>query len=278
MAEWTRNTPWRQGHLLSKESAAALGLIHTTHPDDTIVIVASHDCDLTQLPEKEPQVEVIVGRRITVLDGNNTHAKSSRTLHIEFQGAAGIRSEFVITEKRNVLKTALADHAPTSDARLSPSDLATFQLWLASRYRRSAFPDEFENRLKEAGLHEKIANVLRPSGDLIIAIFFDVDNGQEIIHTGQDDVYILDIYILYSTENDDAAALATANAAKAAIEEAFRSKLFNAGSLSWGNIELRYVEVISEEAMTYRQSRLLKKWRLDHISMGADPQQPVSTE
>jgi hypothetical protein len=154
MSEWTRNTPWRQGHLLSDAAIQAIGCTHPEYPDDAVVIVATHDCDLAQLPAKEPQVEVVVGRRIQKLDGNNTHAKSSRTLHIGFEGDGQLLAEFVVTEKRSIPKNVLVEFGPETNAKLSPPDLATFQLWLASRYRRSAFPDEFERRLIKSGLAE----------------------------------------------------------------------------------------------------------------------------
>jgi len=278
MAEWTRNTPWRQGHLLTNEAVTATGLNHPEYPVDIVVIVASHDCDLAQLPDKEPQVEVVVGRRIQTLDGNYTHAKSSRTLHIEFEGDKTFFAEFIITEKRSIPKKALLDFAPATNLRLSPPDLAIFQQWLASRYRRSAFPDEFERRMNKSGLSDKIAKAVKPSGTMITAIFFDVDEGQEVARTGPDDVYVLDIYLLNASEPDFYAAEASANNAKAEIERAFKTKLFDTQSSKWQSIELRYVDVISEDAMTYHEFKYLKKWRLDHISMGADPQQPVLAE
>ncbi|MBI5142029.1 MAG: hypothetical protein HZA20_07540 [Nitrospirae bacterium] len=278
MPEWTRDTPWRQGHLLASESVAALGLIHPTHPGDTVVIVATHHCDLTQLPDREPHVEVIVGYRIQKLNGLNTHAKSPRTLHLEFEGNKPLLAEFVSAEKRSILKESLIDFTPDNDSRLSPSELVTFQLWLASRYRRSAFPNEFERRLSAAKLSDKIAKAVKPHGKMITAVFFDVDEGQEICHEGLDDVYVLDVTLLHTTEPDFYAAEAAANQAQAEIEQAFRARLFNAETGNWQGIELRYVDVISEEAMSYRQSKALKKWRLDHISLGADPQQPVLAE
>ena len=278
MPEWTRNTLWRQGHLLTVEAVTANDLIHPEFPEDTVVIVATHNCDIVQSPEKEPQVEVVVGRRILAPDGNYTHAKSSRTLHITFAGDEPLLAEFVITEKHSILKEQLGAFEPEAKHQLPPSSLVTFQSWLASRYRRSAFPDEFERRFNASGLDDKIAKAVRPHGEMITAVFFDVDEGQEIARTGPGDVYVLDIYLLHVTSPDFNAAEASANQAKADIENGFRSKLLDGQSGNWKSIELRYVEVISEEALTYLQSKLLKKWRLDHISLGADPQQPVLAE
>lgn len=278
MPEWTRNSPWRQGNLLTAETVTAINLSHPSYPDETVVIIATHDCDLAQLPDKEPYIEVIIGRRILKLDGNNTHAKSSRTLHIAFEGSEPMLVEFVIIDKCNVDKQILADFAPDTNFKLSPSGLSTFQLWLATRYRRSAFPDSFERRMKESGLAGKIAKTVRQYGDMITAVFFDVDEGQEISRATPDDVYVLDIMLLHETEPDFKAAEEAANTVKKAIEQAFKSKLYDASSSKWHSIELRYVDAISEETLTYRQSRLLRKWRLDHISLGTDPQQPLLAE
>ena len=275
MPGWTRKTPWRQGHLLTDKAVTALDLLHQEYPDDTVIIVATHDCDLAQVPDKEPQVEVVVGHRIDELDGNNTHAKSSRTLHIGFEGKKPLLAEFTITEKFSIDKNMLVGFDPENTARLSPSDLTTFQLWLSSRYRRSAFPDEFESRLKESGLTSKIAKAVKPHGKMITAVFFDVDEGQEVARSGPEDVYVLDIFLLHATEPDFNAAELAANIAKKTLKNAFETKLFDKKSGGWRGVELRYIDVISEDAMTYRQSKLLKKWRLDHISLGAEPQQPV---
>jgi hypothetical protein len=278
MPEWTRNFPWRQGNLLTDEAVKAINLFHPRFSDDTVVVVATHDCDLAQSPDNEPHVEVIIGRRIQKLDGNNTHAKSSRSLHIEFSDSAPMLAEFVVTEKRIIEKNALVDFNPDEDYKLSPSNLSTFQLWLASRYRRSAFPDEFERRMKESGLTRKISKSAKQHGKMITAVFFDVDEGHDIPHAGPKDVYTLGIILLHETEPDFNAAEIEANKAKAAIEHAFMSKLYDEKSGFWQSIELKYIEVVSEESLSYRQSKLLRKWRLDHISLGDDPQQSVLAE
>ena len=274
---WSRHTPWRQGHLLPPDAIAALGIVHSDSAEP-VVIAISHDCDLAQLPEKEPDVEVIVGRQISVLDSRNTHAKSFRKLHLTFKGDDEFFAEFVITAKTSIPKENLVGFAPITDRTLSPSERTTLQLWLASRYRRSAFPDEFERRLTENKLDKKISKAMELHGSTISAVFFDVDEGQDLSHSGEDDVYLLDIYLLHPDEPDFQAAEATAIKAKGAIEKAFKDKLFDSRTGTWRNVELRYVEVISETTLTYQQSKFLKKWRLDYISLGSAPQQPVLAE
>jgi hypothetical protein len=256
MMEWTRNSPWRQGNLLTDETVTAINLFHPSYPDDTVVIIATHDCDLAQLPDKEAYIEVIIGRRIQNLDGNNTHAKSPRTLHIAFEGSEPMLAEFVITDKHIIDKNVLAGLTPETTFQLSPSGLSVFQLWLASRYRRPAFPDGFNDRMKESGLAGKIAKAVKQYGEMITAVFFDVDEGREVARILPDDVYVLDIILLHNTEPDFNAAEAAANKVKAEVENAFKVKLLDNRSGNWQDIELRYVDVFSEEALTYRQSKI----------------------
>ena len=256
MAEWNRDTPWRQGHLLGSDAVAALGLRHCIEPEQTLVIVASHDCDLTQHPDGEPVVEVVVGRLLADKDGTYAHSKSARKLHVEFAGSSACWGEFEATAKVTLDKWLLNEFKPRTDATLSPEDQATFQMWLASRYRRSAFPDDFERRLiRETKLHE----------------------GVEVTRVGPDDTYILDITIMHRAEPDFDTAEKAADTAAKAIEKAFKEKLF-APTKTWQHIELRSCEPLSESVLTYEVFKQLKRWRLDHISLAADPQQPVSAE
>lgn len=279
MAEWNRDTPWRQGHLLGTDAIEALGLHHAAALEQTLAIVASHDCDLAQAPEGEPVVEVVVGRLVADRDGNCTHAKNARKLHVEFAGAAVFWSEFEATAKTYVGKLELNEFIPRPDVHLSHENHAIFQMWLASRYRRSAFPDEFERRLtsKEFKLHEKIAKAVKPHGELIAGVFFDVDEGAEVTRDGPNDTYTLDITILHSADPDFDAAEKAADTAAKEIEKAFKGKLFDP-TKTWQHIELRSCDPVSESVLTYQQFKQLKRWRLEHISLAAEPQQPLLAE
>lgn len=279
MAEWNRETPWRQGHLLDSEAINAFGLFHVTIPTETVVIVATHDCDLAQAPDGEPLVEVIVGSTCGARDGNCTHAKNARKLHLAVSGADEFWAEFEVTAKVSIDKRKLSEFQPRADRRLLPENQAIFQLWLASRYRRSAFADEFERRLtsKEFKLHEKIAKAVKPHGELIVGIFFDVDDGLDVARDGADDVYVLDITILHSAAPDFFAAEAAAQVVANAIDKVFKDKLF-APTKMWQYIELRSCEPVSESVLTYQLFKQIKRWRLEHISLAAEPQQSVLPE
>jgi len=276
---WDRGTMWRQGHLLSDDAIDALKINHRDGDERPIVIVATHDCDLAQDPEQEPNVEVVVGRFVGCRDGNCTHAKNARRLHIEFVGNIPFWGEFEATDKLSIDKISLNKFTPQCNAYLTSEGQATFQIWLASRYRRSAFPDEFERRLtRETKLADKISRMIKPYGEIITGVFFDVDSGEEVTRSGPDDTYVLDITILYTSPPDSSeASEGMAFKLAQAIEKVFKEKLFDPAN-KWQHIELRFCDAISESALTYDIFRQLKRWRLDHISLGADPQQPGIAE
>lgn len=278
MAEWGRDTPWRQGHILPTEVAKELGLSCPRDPDATIVVVISHDCDLAQLPFTEPNVEVIAGCVVNPADGNLTYAKNVRRLHLPFQSEHDdVVVDLVASEKLTLPKAKLAQYAPRSDLRLHPSQSSILQNWLAARYRRAAFPDEFDRRLEDSGLREKIGKILKSHGVHISAIFFDVDDGEEKDREGSTEPFVLDIYLLHTTSPDPAAAEHAANDAKARIEKVFKQRL-NPDGKGWKEIELRSCDVISDEALTFKQSRILKQWRQDHVSLRDDPPQEMVAE
>lgn len=270
MATWNRHTPWRQGHALTNETAISLGLVRVEEAPTAVAMVVSHDCDLTQSPEVEPSIEIIIGGRIAVADGNFSHAKNPRRLHLPCtENGSTIYLDLRARDKRGLPKENLATHLPNANMALTPEGSSILQRWLAARYRRSAFPEEFERRIDETGLDKRIAKILEPLGTHLIAIFFDVDEGRELERKGSDDLYALRIDLLYSTELDPVAALDAAEQASSAISAAFRDRCFVTGK-GWQGLELVSCEPISDEAMTYRMSTQLKRWNAEYLSLRAD--------
>jgi hypothetical protein len=275
MAAWGRDTPWRQGHVLPDDAAEAVGVL-TEAPTGAVAIVVSHDCDLAQDPSVEPRVEVIVGRRITTANGNFTYAKNARRLHLTFSGGAEhLTAELEASRKSPVAKDQLAEYEPIETVRLTPIEHNILQRWLAARYRRSAFPDEFDRRLERTGVRDRLSNILKSAGALIAAIYFDVDQGEEISRTGSDDPYTLAIYLLFSTETDPEAAERAAETAKTAIRKAFRDRCLSKETGTWRDIELIECDAISDQAMTVQQAESLKRWLADHISLRTEPAQAM---
>lgn len=135
-AIWARETPWRQGHFLSPEAVRALGLAQSNSPDDTCVVVVSHDCDLAVADlQVESEVEVIVGCHPQKVDGNYFWAKAPRTLHLDvLRDNAPAVVELTATAKRVVPKQALAAFTPDATYSFSGKSLSALRSWLAVRY------------------------------------------------------------------------------------------------------------------------------------------------
>jgi hypothetical protein len=269
---WDRNTPWRQGSVLSHDGLRTLG-ISAAAGSQAIALIVSHDCDLAQPPETEPNVELIVANQIAKTDGNLTHAKNARRLHLPLLDAGReITLELSANRKLLVPKTDLQDPFIDDGRSLQPKDRHILQTWLALRYRRAAFPNAFENRLRSKKLHEIIQKIMKPRGHEIIAIFFDVDRGASVERKGETDLHELDIILLYSTDFDSAKAEAVAEAACEEMTKAFTGAFFDAATSCWKDIELSSCTPVSAEEMTYAVAQKLQKWNLDYLSLRTDPQ------
>ncbi len=126
---------------------------------------------------------------------------------------------------------------------------------------------------KSARLDRKIAKALAAPSRHIVAVFFDVDEGVEKHRTGPGDAYELRITLLYDSTQDEPAAYQAAQAAADAIQDAFEAAFYRDGA--WQSIQLLSCTPVSDGVMTIAESRVLKQWRLDHMSLEDDPQQPV---
>jgi hypothetical protein len=139
---------WRQGSVLPESVARDLGLI-TGDADMRCAVVVSHDCDIVNSVH-EADLEVIVGTIVSEANGSLTGGKNSRKLHLSWiYRAKAQQVELCATDKRRLPKSALNAVLPDAGYSLEPQNLVTLRYWLAARYNRAAFPDEFNARLQK---------------------------------------------------------------------------------------------------------------------------------
>lgn len=271
---WTRDTLWRQGHVLTMEAAERLGLRHPETPDATCVVVISHDCDLANDNlQVEPDVEVIVGRRLPKGDGNYYWAKAPRTLHAAFsQGDTEVVVELVATSKRLVAKEELAAFFPDRSYSASGATLSTLRSWLAVRYNRAAFPDAFVDRMQQSKVDKRLSKVIEPVGHLLSAVYFDVDKGMAIDHS-DGSPYELRIVLAYPPGEDPEQVADDLGELEVAITDAFGKLHFDAATGQWNGISLKGCIAISEDDLPVSQARLLTEWRLEHMTLKANAQE-----
>jgi hypothetical protein len=270
MAEHRNDTLWQQGFILNKSSSDKLGLLHPYAKDETIVVLVSHDCDLLEDSETDPNCEVIIGRRIVAIDGLYANAKNPRRLHLRFSGGTEqILVELFAANKRFVKKDEILSEPIVEGVRLTQDEHFTLQSWLAARYHRPIFPDDFDRRLKArpSEIHKKIANTIKGTGTDIAAILFDVDLGEDLHHDA-DDPYSLEILLVYNVSEDPSRALETAKKAASLIRGLFRQYYFSNGK--WKNIELRDCLAVSADAISLHRFRCAKPWHFDYLEILAE--------
>jgi hypothetical protein len=264
---WTRETSWRQGHVLPNEATSALNLLHRESPHETCVVVVSHDCDIAQDDLGiEPGIEVIVGRCIEKIDHNFSSTKNPRVLHLEMKrGGAIIAVALDATKKQTLQKCQLAEWAPDSSYELSVSDLSSLKRWLGVRYNRAAFPNEFERRLTGLGLRQKIEKALKPANEIISSIYFDLTPLVELSATDYA-VYELTIVLLFKAGANPEKTAARAEKVADQIVSDFETRCYDEGTNSWQHVRLKDCMAISEEDAPVAKFKDLQQWRLDHWS------------
>ncbi|MBS0472799.1 MAG: hypothetical protein JSR60_17140 [Proteobacteria bacterium] len=268
MGDARNDTPWQQGFILNADGVVALGLCPPEHANDTIAVLISHDCDVVESSDIEPFCELLVGKVIDQANGSFTQGKSPRRLHLEFSaGTTHVVAEFYATKRVPIEKALFLAQTPAKNVLLTPDDHFTLQAWLASRYHRPVFPDEFNRRLsnRPVEVHKKLANIFKGSGTDIIAILFDLDQGRAIERDGAEDVYSLTIYIVYSVEFDSARALKTANDMASRVRQLFAANFKSRGQ--WHNIELRAANAMSADSVSMQTLRMFKPWNFDYLTI-----------
>jgi hypothetical protein len=210
---------------------------------------------------------VIVGRLLSVTDPNHTRTKSVRKLHLELQAGSGVAAiELTVKAKAAIPKTRLTAWEPDPGYEINPDNVATLQHWLSVRYKRAAFPDEFNHRMAATGLTKQLETIAKSHNAIVSALYFALDPPDELA-ADDPSPYRLTVTVLYAAgENPDTSA-DDADKAVAAIESAFRKRCYDDKADKWKIIELVDVIPASDEDLTVKHARVLQQWRLEHHSL-----------
>ena len=150
-AEQIRANHWRQGCVLLPEKLpdSTLKAPPISLEADDLFYVLTHDCDLVQRDfTKEPFVELLRIAPIPAPDGNYTHGKNSRQLDFTI-GEAAYRAD--CHDRCRIDRRILAKIEP-SEAHVRNAQVRDMICgWIAKRYIRPAFPDNFNTRLNQEG-------------------------------------------------------------------------------------------------------------------------------
>lgn len=159
---------WGQGSVFGEE------LRENYCPGWDIVVVISHDCDVAHHKlEGEPKVEVICGQRIQSLDKIKTQGRHPRELHLETLGA-----EFALSiHDRDFLpREILIDSCPAG--QLESKERRILTEWLAKRYIRSAFPNNFDRRWRIE--RKKWEKLMKSSSQIVQSVYLRLSTMDEL--------------------------------------------------------------------------------------------------
>jgi hypothetical protein len=234
----------------------------------TVQMVISHDCDLADDDlDAEPLVEVVIVRPIEMCDGNFTHAKSTRTLHLEVtKNGRLLPCELHANRKATVTKTSLARFVPDADYSLAQGGKIVLQSWLAARYKRAPFPDNLMVCLDK--IRDLLQDIGKKSGTAIIGFFISFEPDKEDLEQGER--YELSFSVVYSVEVNGARAIAE-DAAKRINAKLERH--FKIGGV-WKKVELVNCAALSETEFTYFDLTHASQYRLEYISLRQSPPAP----
>ena len=259
-----RDTDWRQGDLLTREAAAALGLVAAVD-EERRVIVITHDCDLPH--GSELCVEVIVAEMVVKEDPQLSYAKNPRRLHLAYEGinAAPLILELRHGDRRSVPKGDFAERAVKDHSIALPIDAKRIlKQWLAARYGRPAFPNEFEERLRKGKVERKIAKILEPDAKYLVGLFFDLgeQRGTEAV---EGEPYALSVSVVYDANEGGADARGAAERVAMQLRELFENTYGKPDVAT--EIALDACEAVANTYLTLADLRRVDQWRLEYISL-----------
>lgn len=260
----------RQGHFLSTDCIDSLRAKHGSLDPADIWIIASHDCDIPQPESTEPVIEVYPCAVVEKVDQYG-QARHPRLLRI----SATLQNKNVIlelsaTKRIAVPKLDIVSFSPSNSIVTSDEEVQFFQRWMAARYRRSSFANQFESCLFDAldgKFLKKLNSLIAKYSQAVRTLLFRVSN--EECEDVRENPYLLDIIVLYSIrlECDDADTQGHSCARE--IESLFESA-FLSNDL-WSGIEIGFCNAISDHALTVAEQDTFKQWRLDYAKLSSAP-------
>jgi hypothetical protein len=259
---WSRNTKWRQGGVLARKDFQAVGL--TDMPDNALAIAISHDCDIANDNlNAEPAVEFIFARILEQHNGNYTHGKNPRTLHLDYTyGEKLVSLELVASKRVIVQKDKLEAVQPDETYKLTHSR-QILQSWLAARYRRHALPNSLVDRLREVFAYIEKKGKNNSSGILFFRLSYDPED-----ELPPEEPYELSINIIYVDGYQEISEEIAKN-----LKKEFPKLL--AKTKNSGTVDLLKCEAFSEMEFTLRDMRDTVEYHLEHLSYRTDPSGPV---
>lgn len=258
---------WNQGDVIDQELLSLLFEPGEISEDIEFAVIISHDCDL----HRESFFELITCSTLDSLNKQYVSAKHPRALHLAFENGSGeLFLELKHDSKCRLNFEPIEKEAPAEKKYiLSESNKRILKQWLAARYGRPAFPDNFERALRtkynsKLTLEKKLASILSEYSEYISAVFFELSDECKC-ESPPEGIYILKIFIAINSSQEISDAQKGATSAAHEIESAF-VKVFGEPGESKG-VELELCQAIPETEISLTMIRRMDQWRVEYISL-----------
>ena len=252
---WGRDTPWHQGAVVERKVINC-----EANNDATHFMAISHSCDVASDQAKEPHVLFLACQLVPNADPALSYGKNPRLIHLDILDKES-RVVFSLDHTHVVIvsKQLLLDTNVEPDARysLAPNSLSILQDWLASRYRRHAFPDNLDQKLER--VKEALIKTGKRATNSIVGYWLDYDPRDEPDYQGP---YELQFYIVYDANIEGG--LASATQLVAAIEN-----ICSRDDIT-GMITLVDCVAVASADFSYETATNTISFRWDYLSHRAD--------
>jgi hypothetical protein len=183
--------------------------------------------------------------------GGGRHPRQLR-LQIDFDGRLTLYEMFA-PRRFAIERGYLESYVPDNRAIVPDSEVAGFELWLGSRYRRRALPNAFDLRLGKG--HTKIRKALVPVHEHVQQLLYSIQPLSEL--NDPDRVYELKIVILARSSSwQNLETVSALEEAKSRIEEI----------LDECNGIQAEVELASDSKFTYDKLHTYSQWGFEDLS------------
>lgn len=266
-ASQLKEAGWRQGSALSPDHVALLqgseSLPKNYDPTTTLFIVLSHDCDVTNDSFYiEPFVELLIATvRPDKGEGNLYHGKNPRNYHLFLEVDLEVCYECSVHNRFRADRRVLLGYTPDAYRTLDKNLLTRVRQWIARRYTRDAFPDSFNERTREA--QKFVEKKQKEISQLVVGIYLFLTDEELKDHEAYE------ITITGTMLDDDYTDLT-----KRTLANQYLLDLANAFGKHTG-INVGETFLVSEDELTVGDTRDLKRWDTDSLSLRLDPPSDV---
>lgn len=221
--------------------------------------VVSHPCDVVSTSlDRDPFVELIPTGLAGTADGNLTFGKNSRRLHLRHDESI---LELAADAKFKIDRAALIGLNPVG--ALDEPERRLLASWLASRYARPVFADEFNLRMESAT--KNIAKIVKAAGAHMSGIYV----GTTLDELDAGTPYSVTVVVTMLTDDfADSGTFATVSQACDQLDVAIRQS---------DGIDLLSLELVSEDEVSLDSLRRYARWDYDDLSFRAGDEATLPT-